>query len=133
MPQENSVINESRIRLQHLKHMPETPIRIREMRALERVIATAPAPKSEPVKRTRKTPARQELVDDDDEDDQPVVTPPTTHRRVESVDGKKRVVIRAPRKSEMVAVEDPRAAERARKQRLDDALASVGLTHRGMS
>ena len=129
MSPESPLITETKRRLIHLRSMPVTPMRHREILALERVLENAgkPAPK---ITRERKS-SRQERADE--EEDEAEAEPTKPLRRVEQGENHRKVILRAVRKEQHDDEKDIEAEKRALKARMDNTLSVLGLTHRGMS
>ena len=130
MSQENPIITETKRRLEHLRTMPITDLRRREILSLERVLEIVPRQaKAAKAPRARRNQAAGR--DDSDSDEEAVSSAPV--RRVVQVDGRQRVILRAPRKEETISDSQLAMEERARKETTATIQSLVGLTHRGMS
>jgi hypothetical protein len=128
MPLESPLVVETKRRLIHLRSMPETPLRRREILSLERVLETV---SRQPLKTSGgRRPSRLKELEEEDEPE-PIIKTPL--RRVEREDGRKKVILRAARKEQPEEKTDIKAEERALKERMDNTLSVLGLTHRGMS
>jgi hypothetical protein len=130
MPQKNPLIEETQRRLAHLKTMPATDSRRREILALERVLILAPKQAADATKSRRIVRQRERAVEEDDDQEDEDKIP---LRRVEHTEGRKKVILHTPKKEEPETESERKADERERKERLENTLSLVGLTHRGMS
>jgi hypothetical protein len=128
MSLESPLVVETKRRLIHLRSMPETPLRRREILSLERVLETV---SRQPLKTTggRRVNRLKEI----EEEDEPEPAAKIPSRRVEREDGHKKVILRASRKDPPDEKIDVKAEERALKERMDNTRSVLGLTHRGMS
>lgn len=125
MPQANPLIAETERRLIHLRSMPETPMRRREILSLERVLQIAPRQDPATTK-VRRVVKRKETV----EEYEPEIEDTTPLKRVESIEGRKRIIIRTPRKEEVEPERDPVLEARAEEKRKKDIQALIRLNYR---
>lgn len=126
MPTSNPFIEESANRLAHLRTLPLTEPRKREILSLERILArtTGRVAEKQRPRRVAKTHA-----DKDDDAEEDVAAP--QRKKVERAGGHKKVILRVsrPETSEI----DDKNEERDRKERLNNTLVVLGLKNRGMS
>jgi hypothetical protein len=127
MPQ-NVVLTEAIQRLEHLRNLPGTPMRAREVAALERIIASgAHAPKRKSARASKK----EALLDIDDiEDDE---TPSKPLKEVKNAGTHRRIVLRKDAVRADLAEKEEAAFKKEHKQRIRDIKSTVGLIHRGFS
>lgn len=129
MEDQEKTIAEIQRRLEHLRSMPETPLRRRERLSLERALenlASQPAKTSRGrgTSRRRSDTAATRQVEE---------KPRSRERRVERQDGRRRVVVRSHQKllSDEEIEAEKREEERQRKQRQSDIRSMLGGTYRG--
>ncbi len=132
----SSVIAEATKRLEHLRRLPETPFRAREIASLERVLAGG-ATKDEPVRAPRKKvaitnkkprqPPSEERVAAEPE------RPSAPQRKVEFEDGRRRVIIRKAQPQQASEVDEDEEIKRECKQRMSDIQSTLKLKYRGFS
>jgi hypothetical protein len=129
----NAELEEARQRLQHLRTLPETPMRKREILSLERVL-NAPADSLLSSGSGRKRAARRikrdrEIDAVDDEEDSN--TKP--EREVERSDTGHRVITRHVKAEKPNEAADEAAFKKEHRQRISDIQNAVGLKYRGFS
>ena len=129
MQDQDKTVAEIERRLQHLRSLPETPLRRRERLSLERALenlASRPAASSRGSGTTRR---RTEYAATRETEEKPR----SRTRRVERRDGRRRVVVRSHQKllSDEEIEAQKREEERQRKQRQSDIRSMLGGTYRG--
>ena len=127
MLQENSLIQEIRQRLDHIRSMPETPSRLREMHALERALEETL--KMPPCKMPGERTARRQrkLIETPETDDEP------PRRIVKHVEGRRKVIIAAPRREDQENDLEAAMEKRAREHWKRDIRSTLGNAFQGMS
>lgn len=122
-------------RLAVLNSMPQTGHGSREIIALERTISMLRQGVPQQQKKEKKAAIAKKklakLLDDVEEETE--IQPQAPLRSVEQVEGKKRVIIRTPRKDELVAENEDADLKRENQKRMGDILSMVGLTRRAMN
>ena len=126
MSPSNPLRAESARRLAHLRSLPLTEPRKREILSLERILAEAPELAQETPRPRR---ASQQHAHETSAAEETVVNPPS--KRVEHMAGHKKVTLRVSRPD--THKDEEKDDERDRKERLKNTLSVLGLTKRGMS
>jgi hypothetical protein len=127
MSPSNPLLDESKQRLAHLRTLPLTEPRKREILSLERVLAEAPRQAREPQRPGR--PARPRAYGKIDEEETAAAPPSKRVERQQA--GHKKVTLRVSRPE--THKDEEKDDERDRKERLKNTLSVLGLTRRGMS
>jgi len=130
----NKILAEAHDRLQHLRNMPETPMRKREITALERLIEAGASGKlsSQTEKKSRGRPAKRTREDYLYNEDDVQEKPEKPLRAIERQGEHRRIIIRQT-KPETPEKFDAAAEKKEIQQIQNDIKSTLGLHHRGFS
>jgi hypothetical protein len=131
MTRQNELIDEIRSRLEHLRNMPETPARRREIMGLERALEEAPKMKVRRPRAARSLERRLDQYDDVDDEEETVDEEPIRH--VKGRDGQRRTIVSIRKPVKKPDGDEEEDLRRSRKSRRSDIGDILGTTHRGMS
>lgn len=124
---QNPALSEMVLRLEHLRKIPSTPMRVREIASLERVIANWVEPESDVArKRSNRSARRDEEQETIEEDDGP--TAPL--REVKDCGTHRSVHIRKKKAGLQTEEDDEVAFQKEQKERMNNIQLALGMKYR---
>jgi len=131
---QESILEELIQKLERLRKLPQTPMRLREIASLERLIASGAKPQKT-VRVSRKKifgDMKNKELDDLYAEDESDVTPQQS-RTVEDHGSHRRIILGKKEQPESSGKDEELAHEKEHKQSLSDIQALLGTTFRGFS
>lgn len=130
MSEENPMVAVTKKRLIHLRSMPETPQRRREILSLVRVLETIPLQAKAATETKTATRRKQTIAEYDDE---PEVPEKKIIRKIKRADGSLEIIKSETSAASTDSSQDSATEERDRIRKMQEIRSMVGSNYRGMS